>query len=92
MIYGRNLQGRPAADGRHLWYLVLTTVLTVVQYYVERHYARGALRTLPPTPLQRLRWTVLAAAHARGPCRERRPDVAPPRPCCAGPPLGRGTA
>ena len=33
-----------------IWYLVITTVLTVVQYYVERHYAKGALRTLPPTP------------------------------------------
>jgi len=38
-----------------IWYVVLTTVVTVVQYYVERHYARGAVRTLPPTPLQRLR-------------------------------------
>ena len=25
-----------------VWYVVLTTVLSVVQYYVERHYARGA--------------------------------------------------
>ena len=39
-----------------VWYVVLTTVLSIVQYYVERHYAKGAVRTLPPTPLQRLRW------------------------------------
>ncbi|MEU9332759.1 amino acid ABC transporter permease [Streptomyces sp. NPDC048290] len=38
-----------------VWYLILTSVVSVVQYYVERHYARGATRTLPPTPLQRLR-------------------------------------
>ncbi|MFJ3880152.1 amino acid ABC transporter permease [Streptomyces sp. NPDC090077] len=37
------------------WYVVLTSVLSVVQYYVERYYARGALRTVPPTPLQRAR-------------------------------------
>ena len=37
-----------------VWYLILTSVLSVVQFHVERHYARGALRTLPPTPLQRL--------------------------------------
>lgn len=37
------------------WYLAIAAVLTVVQYYVERYFARGALRTLPPTPLQRLR-------------------------------------
>jgi polar amino acid transport system permease protein len=37
------------------WYLALTSVLSLIQFYVERYYARGALRTLPPTPLQRLR-------------------------------------
>jgi polar amino acid transport system permease protein len=36
------------------WYLVIAAVLTVVQYYVERHFARGSARALPPTPLQRL--------------------------------------
>ena len=38
-----------------VWYVVLTSVVSVVQFYVERHFARGAVRTLPPTPLQRLR-------------------------------------
>ncbi|MET7418569.1 amino acid ABC transporter permease [Dactylosporangium sp. NPDC005555] len=37
------------------WYLVLTAVLSVVQFYVERFYARGNARALPPTPAQRLR-------------------------------------
>lgn len=37
------------------WYVVLTSVLSVIQFYVERHYARGALRTIPPTPVQRAR-------------------------------------
>jgi polar amino acid transport system permease protein len=41
-----------------VWYLVLTTVLSIGQFYVERHYAKGALRVLAPTPLQRLRATV----------------------------------
>ncbi|MBW8723872.1 MAG: amino acid ABC transporter ATP-binding protein [Inquilinus limosus] len=30
-------------------------VLSVIQFYIERHFARGALRTLPPTPIQRLK-------------------------------------
>jgi polar amino acid transport system permease protein len=38
-----------------VWYLILTSVVSVIQFYVERYYARGATRTLPPTPLQRLR-------------------------------------
>ncbi|HYM51318.1 MAG TPA: amino acid ABC transporter permease [Candidatus Limnocylindrales bacterium] len=38
-----------------IWYLFMTSILTVGQYYVERHFGRGAQRQLPPTPLQRLR-------------------------------------
>ena len=37
------------------WYLILTSVFSVGQYYLERRYARGSMRTLPLTPLQRLR-------------------------------------
>jgi polar amino acid transport system permease protein len=47
-----------------VWYVVLTSILSVVQYYVERYYARGAVRTLPPTPLQKLR-SSLAGLRAR---------------------------
>ena len=25
-----------------IWYIILTTVLSVGQYYIERHYARGS--------------------------------------------------
>ncbi|MER7510162.1 amino acid ABC transporter permease [Streptomyces lavendulae] len=38
-----------------VWYVVLTSLVSVAQFYVERYYARGALRTLAPTPLQRAR-------------------------------------
>ncbi|MDT0433424.1 amino acid ABC transporter permease [Streptomyces sp. NPDC005840] len=38
-----------------VWYLVLTSLVSVAQFYVERHYARGATRSLPPTPVQKLR-------------------------------------
>ena len=37
------------------WYLVCTSVLTIGQYYVERYFARGSQRELPPTPFQRFR-------------------------------------
>ena len=37
------------------WYLVMTSVLTVGQFYLERYFARGSTRELPPTPLQRFR-------------------------------------
>ncbi|MCF3181876.1 amino acid ABC transporter permease [Streptomyces polychromogenes] len=38
-----------------IWYLALTSVFSVGQYYLERRYARGAQRTLPPTPFERLK-------------------------------------
>ncbi|MFI1096481.1 amino acid ABC transporter permease [Streptomyces sp. NPDC020917] len=38
-----------------VWYVILTSAVSVVQFYVERSYSRGTLRTVPPTPLQRLR-------------------------------------
>ncbi|MET9879558.1 amino acid ABC transporter permease [Actinacidiphila glaucinigra] len=38
-----------------VWYVILTSVVSAVQFYLERHYSRGALRTVPPTPLQKLR-------------------------------------
>ena len=55
VIYGRTQRVLPMLLVAAVWYVVLTTVVTVLQYYVERYYSRGALRTLPPTPLQRLR-------------------------------------
>jgi polar amino acid transport system permease protein len=48
-----------------LWYLLMTSVLTSGQYYVERYFARGATRELPPTPLQRLRRRVTRQPAAR---------------------------
>jgi polar amino acid transport system permease protein len=47
-----------------IWYLIITSILSVGQYYLERRFARGSLRQLPPTPLQRLR-RQLAIRHVR---------------------------
>ena len=38
-----------------IWYLAMTTVLSIGQFYLERHYSRGSVRNLPATPMQRLR-------------------------------------
>ncbi|WP_225080079.1 amino acid ABC transporter permease [Streptomyces sp. CoT10] len=67
VIYGRNGRVVPLLLVATAWYVVLTSLLSVAQYYVERRYARGADRTPPPTPLQRARGLVrdLRAAAAR---------------------------
>jgi len=62
VIYGRSGRVVPLLMVATVWYIVLTSLLSIVQFYVERHYARGALRTLPPTPLQTLRSTLAALA------------------------------
>jgi polar amino acid transport system permease protein len=38
-----------------VWYLVMTSILTFGQYYLERYFARGSARQLPLTPIQRFR-------------------------------------
>jgi len=55
LIYSVNFKTIPLLIVASLWYLIATSILTIGQYYVERHYARGSARALPPTPLQRLR-------------------------------------
>ncbi|MGY3203604.1 amino acid ABC transporter permease [Streptomyces sp. TE5632] len=57
ILYARNFQTIPLLIVASIWYLVVTTVLTAGQFYVERRYSRGD-RVLPPTPLQRLREAV----------------------------------
>jgi polar amino acid transport system permease protein len=54
-ISAANYEVMPLLIVASLWYLIVTTVLSIGQFYLERHYAKGALRNPPPTPLQRLR-------------------------------------
>ena len=54
-ISAGNYEIMPLLIVASLWYLIVTTVLSIGQYYLERHYAKGALRTPPPTPIQRIR-------------------------------------
>ncbi|MFE6411067.1 amino acid ABC transporter permease [Streptomyces sp. NPDC057837] len=55
LIYNQTYQVIPLLMVATLWYVAVTSVLSAGQYYVERHYARGDSRALPPTPLRRLR-------------------------------------
>lgn len=62
VIFGRNGRVVPLLMVATVWYIVLTTALSIVQYYIERHYAKGAQRQLPPTPWQRVRAKVTEIA------------------------------
>jgi polar amino acid transport system permease protein len=50
----RTFQPFPMLVMASLYYLALSSILMAGQYYVERHYAKGASRQLPPTPVQRV--------------------------------------
>ena len=54
-IYSRTFETIPLLLVAVIWYLIVVSVLSVIQYYIERHYARGSSRSLPLTPLQGLR-------------------------------------
>jgi polar amino acid transport system permease protein len=58
LIYAVNYRTIPLLIVASIWYLIVTTVLSFGQYYLERYFGRGAARELPPTPLQRLRRSV----------------------------------
>jgi polar amino acid transport system permease protein len=60
LIYSVNYRTIQLLIVASLWYLIMTTVLTIGQYYLERHFGRGATRDLPETPLQRLRANVFS--------------------------------
>jgi polar amino acid transport system permease protein len=64
LIYAANYRTIPLLIVASLWYLIVTTVLTIGQYYVERHYGRGLARQPPLTPLQRLRRNLFSFRHA----------------------------
>jgi polar amino acid transport system permease protein len=53
-IYASTFQTIPLLVVASLWYLAMTTVTSIGQYYLERHFGRGALRVTPPTPWQRV--------------------------------------
>ena len=76
LIYSVTFQTIPLLIVASLWYLIVTSLLTIGQYYIERHYARGSARQLPLTPWQRLR-RLLFTFHA--------PPPEPPAQLPAGP-------
>src|SRR5437764_12808021 len=55
IIYAANYKPIQLLIVASIWYIAMTSVLYVGQYYLERHYARGSTRELPLTPLQRIR-------------------------------------
>jgi polar amino acid transport system permease protein len=63
LIYSQDFKPIPLLIVVSIWYLVCTSVLYVGQYYLERHYGRGATREQRPTALGRIRLAALSFRH-----------------------------
>ncbi|GGR67885.1 permease [Streptomyces aureoverticillatus] len=48
------------------WYLIMTSVLSIGQFYLERYYARGSSRALPDTPWQKIKANMLSLSNRGG--------------------------
>jgi len=66
LIYAVNFKQIPLLLVVCIWYLVVTTILSIGQYYIERRFGRSSASAPPPTPMQRIR-RGLAIRHARIP-------------------------
>jgi polar amino acid transport system permease protein len=63
LIYSVNFKTIQLLIVASIWYIVCTSVLYIGQYYLERHYGRGATRGQALTPLQRARMGLLSLRH-----------------------------
>ena len=41
IIYSRTFETIPLLVVASLWYLIVTTVLTIAQHFIEKHFAKG---------------------------------------------------
>jgi polar amino acid transport system permease protein len=62
-IAAREFEPVPLAMVAVAWYLVLTSILMVGQYYLERYYSRGASRKLTTKQLEALAKAQMGEAH-----------------------------
>jgi polar amino acid transport system permease protein len=65
-IYSNNFQVIPLLIVASIWYLVLTTIFSIGQHYLERHFGRGSSRTPPQSMSTRLRGNVTRLRHFGG--------------------------
>lgn len=55
IIYSKNLQVVPLLLVASIWYIIVTTVFSAGQAYLERRFSRGTSRSVPPSAAERLR-------------------------------------
>jgi polar amino acid transport system permease protein len=66
LIYSVNYKTIPLLIVASIWYLVVTSILSVGQFFIERYYSRGSSREGPSTLLNRVRLNVLSFPRHEG--------------------------
>ena len=61
LIYSVNYKTIPLLITASIWYLAVTSVLSIGQYYIERYYGRGRAREAAPSLLAAVAGRALAA-------------------------------
>jgi polar amino acid transport system permease protein len=62
IIYNANYKTIPLLVDAMIWYLLMTSILQIGQFYIERHFGRGSSRTTTLTPVQKAK-LILSARH-----------------------------
>ena len=65
-IYSQNFETIPLLVVASIWYLIMSSVLSVGQVYVERHFGRGTTRNPPPSLFQTFSRNVTSILRPRG--------------------------
>jgi polar amino acid transport system permease protein len=80
VIYQRNMEVIPLLMVATFWYIIILSGLSIVQVRIERHFARGALRTMAPTAGQRLHSWLKRSVRAPAATPASPPPAAPSSP------------
>jgi len=64
VIYARTFETIPLLVVACIWYLLLTTVLSIGQHYIEKYYAKGANRTAPDTYVTKFKKLIARTGHS----------------------------
>jgi polar amino acid transport system permease protein len=66
IIYSQNFKTIPLLIVAAIWYLFFTTILSIGQYYIERHYARGTSGQVNRRELGRVMANAMRFRHESG--------------------------
>jgi polar amino acid transport system permease protein len=78
LIYASNYKNIPLLIVASIWYLFMTSVLSIGQYYLERYYGRGRSRQTKLTFAQRVYQSVWPGRPDRGAYTAQEPPDIPP--------------